>query len=56
VIQKLVEQIECRYAELSEHMSDPEVIGDRQRYAEVGRAYSALEPAAELAKEWRSAS
>ena len=26
-------------------MSDPEVIGDQRRYAEVGRAYSALEPA-----------
>jgi len=56
MIQKLVEQIESRFAELSEQMSDPEVIGDRERYAEVGRAYSALEPAAELAKEWRTAS
>jgi peptide chain release factor 1 len=52
---KLVEQIESRFAELSEQMSDPEVIGDRERYAEVGRAYSALEPAAELAREWRTA-
>src|SRR5881275_2213487 len=34
-------------------MSDPEVIGDRQRYAEVGRAYSALEHAHELALEYR---
>jgi len=56
VIQKLVEQIESRFAELSEQMSDPEVIGDRERYAEVGRAYSALESAAGLAKEWRTAS
>jgi len=55
VIEKLVEQIESRFAELSEQMSDPEVIGDRERYAEVGRAYSALEPAAELAREWRTA-
>jgi peptide chain release factor 1 len=55
VIQKLVEQIESRFAELSAQMSDPEVIGDRERYAEVGRAYSALEPAAELAREWRTA-
>ena len=30
-------------------MSDPDVIGDRERYAEVGRAYSALEPAHQLA-------
>ena len=34
-------------------MSDPAVIGDQARYAEVGRAYSALEPAHELALEWR---
>src|SRR3954453_5159307 len=36
-------------------MSDPEVIGDRQRYAEVGREYRALQPAAELATRWRRA-
>jgi peptide chain release factor 1 len=56
MIQKLVEQIESRFAELSEQMADPEVIGDRERYAEVGRAYRNLEPAAELAREWRTAS
>ena len=55
MIEKLVEQIESRFEELSQQMSDPEVIGDRERYAEVGRAYSALEPAHELAKEWRAA-
>jgi peptide chain release factor 1 len=33
-------------------MTDPEVIADRQRYAEVGREYSALEPAHDLALEW----
>ena len=36
-------------------MADPEVIGDRQRYAEVGREYRELEPAAKLAEEWRRA-
>jgi peptide chain release factor 1 len=56
VVGKLVEQIEARFAELSDRMSDPEVIGDRERYAQVGRAYSALEPAAALAREWRTAS
>jgi peptide chain release factor 1 len=53
MIEKLVEQIEARFAELSEQMSDPAVIGDHARYAEVGRAYRALEPAHELAQEWR---
>jgi peptide chain release factor 1 len=52
VIESLVEQIESRFAELSRAMSDPDVIGDRQRYAEVGREYSALEPAHDLATEW----
>ena len=50
---QLVDQIEARFTELSEQMSDPEVIGDRQRYAEVGRAYRALEPAHQLAVEYR---
>ena len=36
-------------------MSDPAVIGDRGRYAEVGRAYRALEPAHALAVEYRQA-
>jgi peptide chain release factor 1 len=36
-------------------MSDPGVIGDRKRYAEVGRAFAELEPAAKLAEEWRHA-
>jgi peptide chain release factor 1 len=55
VIERLVEQIESRFGELSAQMSDPEVIGDQRRYAEVGRAYRALEPAQQLAAEWRRA-
>ena len=55
MIEKLVDQIESRFAELSEQMADPEVIADQRRYAEVGRAYRALEPAHELAEEWRKA-
>ena len=53
VIEGLVQQIEARFAELSQAMSNPEVIGDRHRYAEVGREYRRLEPAAKLAEEWR---
>ncbi|HKN93286.1 MAG TPA: PCRF domain-containing protein, partial [Thermoleophilaceae bacterium] len=55
MIEQLVSQIETRFRELSEQMSDPSVIGDRERYAEVGRAYSQLEPAHELAREYRQA-
>ena len=55
MIDSLVEQIESRFAELSAQMTDPEVIADRERYAEVGRAYRQLEPAAKLAEQWRRA-
>jgi peptide chain release factor 1 len=55
VIEDLIEQIETRFAELGGQMTDPAVIGDRERYAEVGRGYSQLEPAAKLAGEWRRA-
>jgi peptide chain release factor 1 len=53
VIERLVEQIESRFDELSQQMADPEVMGDQRRYAEVGRAYRTLEPAQRLAQEWR---
>src|ERR1019366_7867676 len=55
VIGALVAQIEERFAELARQMVDPAVIADRQRNAEVGRAYRQLEPAAKLAVEWRHA-
>ena len=55
MIGALVAQIEERFAELADQMVDPVVIGDRQRNAEVGRAYRQLEPAAKLAVEWRHA-
>jgi peptide chain release factor 1 len=54
MIESLVEQIEARFAELEGQMSDPEVISDRERYAEVGREYRELEPARALAREWRT--
>jgi peptide chain release factor 1 len=55
MVEDLIEQIETRFAELGAQMTDPEVISDRERYAEVGRAYSQLEPAAKLAAQWRRA-
>jgi peptide chain release factor 1 len=55
MIERLVEQIEARFAEAEGQMSDPEVIGDRRRLAEVGRLYRQLQPAARLAEEWRRA-
>jgi peptide chain release factor 1 len=53
VIDDLVNQVEERFAELERELSDPEVIADRERYAEVGRAYRELEPAHALASEYR---
>jgi peptide chain release factor 1 len=55
MIESLVEQIEARFAAAQAQMSDPEVIGDRQRYADAGRLFNQLSPAAKLAEEWRLA-
>src|SRR6476661_3069099 len=55
MIESLVEQIEARYAEAQAQMSDPEVIADRQKYADAGRMFNQLAPAAKLAEEIRLA-
>src|SRR3954449_5498478 len=55
MIEQLVEQIEARFAEAQAQMSDPDVIGDRQSYAEAGRLFNHLSTAARLAVEWRHA-
>jgi peptide chain release factor 1 len=54
MIEQLVDQIEARFADLQAQMSDPAVISDRERYAAVGREYSGLEQAHDLAAEWRT--
>jgi peptide chain release factor 1 len=54
MVDSLVEQIEARFSELEGLMADPEVIGDRERYAEVGREYRELQPAQALATEYRT--
>jgi peptide chain release factor 1 len=55
MIAKLLEKIEQRFAEVQAQMSDPDVINDRNRYAEVGREFSQLEPAHDLVLEYRRA-
>jgi peptide chain release factor 1 len=55
VIESLVEQIEARYREVQEQMADPAVISDRAKYADAGRQFNQLSPAAKLAEEWRRA-
>ena len=52
MINDLIEQISGRYSELEREMADPAVIGDRERYAEVARAYRELAPAHALAVEY----
>ncbi|HEX3041318.1 MAG TPA: peptide chain release factor 1 [Solirubrobacterales bacterium] len=54
MIESLVQQIESRFADLERQMSDPAVISDRARYAEVGREYRELQPASELGAKWRT--
>jgi peptide chain release factor 1 len=55
MIDALISQIESRFAELQAELSDPEVIGNRERFTAASRAYSELEPAARLAAEYRHA-
>ena len=55
MIDDLVTQIETRFGELQQELSDPEVIGDRRRFTAASRAYRELEPAAKLAAEYRRA-
>jgi peptide chain release factor 1 len=55
MIEGLVGQIEERFADAQAQMADPAVIADRRRYAEAGRLFNQLAPAARLAEEWRRA-
>jgi peptide chain release factor 1 len=55
VIESLVEQIEARFQDAQAQMADPAVIADRQRFADAGRLFNQLAPAAKLAEEWRRA-
>jgi peptide chain release factor 1 len=55
LIDDLVAQIERRFAELQGQMTDPAVINDRERYAEVGREYRRIEKAHDSAVQYRHA-
>ncbi len=55
MIDELVTHIEARFGELERELSDPTVIGDRERFRATSRAYRELEPAAKLASEYRRA-
>jgi peptide chain release factor 1 len=55
MIDELVTQIDERFPDLQDQLSDPEVIGNRERFTAASRAYRELEPAARLAAEYRRA-
>jgi peptide chain release factor 1 len=52
MIDELVSQVHARFGELEGELSDPEVIGNRERFEAASRAYRELEPAARLAGEY----
>jgi peptide chain release factor 1 len=55
MIDPLVAQILERFSALQGELSDPDVIGDRERFTAASRAYRELEPAAKLAVEYQRA-
>jgi peptide chain release factor 1 len=55
VIERLIDQIEQRYAELNAQLADPDVMADRARYTDVARAHRELSAAHALAEEYRRA-
>ena len=55
VTDRLVEQIEQRYRELEEQLADPDMIADRNRYADVSKEYGDLGEPHELAEQYKQA-
>lgn len=55
MIENLIKEIEDRYEELNGELSDPAVVEDRQRYAELAKAHAHLQPAYQLVQEYREA-
>ena len=45
--------VEERFEKLAAELGDPEVVSDRERYRETGKAYSELEPVVEKFREYR---
>ncbi len=55
VIDRLIEEIERSYAELTQQLSDPEVLADRSRYTAIARRHAELTEAHALALQYREA-
>ena len=54
-IDDLISEIERSYADLTVQLADPEVLGDRARYADAARAHAELAPVHELTQQYREA-
>lgn len=54
-IHDLISEIERSYHDLTAQLVDPEVLGDRARYADVARAHAELQPVHELTLLYREA-
>ena len=54
-IDNLIDEIERSYEELNGQLADPEVLGDRGRYADIARKHAELQQVYELARRFREA-
>jgi peptide chain release factor 1 len=55
MIDKLIDEIERSYGELTEQLADPDVLGDRGRYAAVARRHAELQATHDLVVRYREA-
>ncbi|MBE0429974.1 MAG: peptide chain release factor 1 [Thermoleophilia bacterium] len=55
MIEKLVTEIEEKYQQLNDELSDPATVNDRRHFAEVAKAHADLQPANNLVGEYREA-
>jgi len=55
MIDKLIDEIERSYGELNAQLADPDVLGDRARYAGVARRHAELQASHELVVRYREA-
>jgi len=54
-IDNLIDEIERSYEELNAQLADPEVLGDRSRYAGIARKHAELQQVYDLARRFREA-
>ena len=55
-LQQKLDRVVDRYQELAALLSDPDIIGDTNRYRDLSREYAELEPVVQSFERWRRAS